>query len=49
LVWDENIQPEYMNQILDYMEGQEPDDCPDSAASLLRMAYFPDADYDDYW
>jgi hypothetical protein len=49
LVFDENIQPEYMNQVLDYMEGQEPDDCPDSASSLLRMAYFPDADYEDYW
>jgi hypothetical protein len=28
--------PEYVNQILDYVETQEPDDAPDSAASLLR-------------
>jgi hypothetical protein len=34
---DENN--EYMEQILDYEEGQEPDDAPDSAASLIREAF----------
>jgi len=28
--------PNYINQILDYQEGEEPDDAPDSLASLLR-------------
>lgn len=35
--WLEETDPNYLNQILDFQEGQEPDDCPDSAASLLRM------------
>jgi hypothetical protein len=25
-----------LNQILDYIEGQEPDDAPDALAALLR-------------
>lgn len=37
--WDLDTDPEYMNQILDYIEGQEPDDCADSAASLLREKF----------
>jgi hypothetical protein len=39
ITWDKDTEPEYMNQILDYMEGNEPDDAPDSAASLIREAY----------
>ena len=35
--WLEDTDNNYLNQILDFQEGQEPDDCPDSAASLLRM------------
>lgn len=35
IVWDVDTDPEYMNQILDYIEGQAPDDAPDSAASLI--------------
>jgi hypothetical protein len=35
-----DIQPEWMNQILDYQEGQEPDDAPDQLASLLRQMGF---------
>lgn len=35
--WLEDTDPNYLNQILDYQEGQEPDDCPDSAASLVRL------------
>ena len=34
--FDEKIQPEYINQILDYQEGQDPDDAPDSLAGLCR-------------
>ena len=32
-----DIDEEYMEQIIDYREGQEPDDAPDSLASLLRF------------
>jgi hypothetical protein len=39
IYWDPDTDPEYMNQIIDYREGSEPDDAPDSAASLLREAY----------
>jgi hypothetical protein len=41
ILWAPETQPEYLVQITDYMEGQEPDDCPDSAASLLREAIYP--------
>ncbi len=34
--WIDDTDPNYLNQILDFQEGTEPDDCPDSAASLLR-------------
>lgn len=34
--WHEDTDPEYLAQIMDYIEGQEPDDCADSAASCLR-------------
>ncbi len=33
--WLPETMPEYLNQILDYAEGEDPDDAPDSAASLL--------------
>ena len=36
ITFDKNIQIEYINQILDYQEGQEPDDAPDSLAGLCR-------------
>jgi hypothetical protein len=39
LIWAEETDDEYMNQVLDWREGQEPDDAPDSAASLLREAW----------
>lgn len=39
LVWDINCDRTYRNQVLDYQEGAEPDDCPDSAASLLARFY----------
>lgn len=38
--WDEDeTDPEYLEQVVDYREGQEPDDAPDSAASLVRQAF----------
>jgi hypothetical protein len=39
IIWDESTDGEYMNQILDWREGQEPDDSPDSASSLIRWCY----------
>lgn len=36
LYWSPDTDPEYLNQILDYREGSEPDDSPDSCSSLLR-------------
>ena len=36
IVWLEETDPEYINEILDYSEFAEHDDSPDSAASLLR-------------
>jgi hypothetical protein len=35
-----DCQADYINQILDYREGEEPDDAPDSLASLLREMGF---------
>lgn len=42
LAWDIDCQESYIEQITDYREGQEPDDAPDSAATLIRE-YFPTA------
>lgn len=36
IIWLEETDPEYINEILDYSETAEHDDSPDSAASLLR-------------
>lgn len=36
IIWLEDTDPEYINEILDYSEHAEHDDSPDSAASLLR-------------
>lgn len=36
LYFIEDTDPEYINQIMDYTEDAEHDDCPDSASSLLR-------------
>lgn len=39
--WDEKgTDTEYLEQVVDYMPDQEPDDAPDSLASLCRMAGF---------
>ena len=39
-LWAPETQDDYMAQVCDYREGQKPDDCPDSAASLLREAFY---------
>lgn len=39
LIWDYETDDEYMNQVIDYSEGQEPDDAPDSASSLFKNAF----------
>lgn len=35
--WDQDTDPEYLNQILDYTEGSEPDDACDSLSSAGRV------------
>lgn len=35
--WLESSDDNYMNQILDFKEGQGPDDAPDSASCLIRL------------
>ncbi|MCJ7834575.1 hypothetical protein MUB23_04095 [Cuneatibacter sp. NSJ-177] len=37
MIWLEETDPEYINEILDYNEFTEHDDSPDSASSLLRV------------
>jgi hypothetical protein len=37
--WAPESDDEYMSQVTDYREGSEPDDAPDSAASLFREAF----------
>nr|DAZ80095.1 MAG TPA: Terminase large subunit [Caudoviricetes sp.] len=37
IYWLEETDRDYMNQVLDYTENAEHDDCPDSAASLIRQ------------
>jgi hypothetical protein len=34
--WAYETDPDYLNQVMDYREGQEPDDAIDSVASLIR-------------
>ena len=36
LLWLEDTDPDYINEILDYTENAEHDDSPDSASSILR-------------
>lgn len=37
IIIDESAEPDWINEILDYAEGEEPDDAPDSAASLIKI------------
>jgi hypothetical protein len=39
LLWAPDTDEEYMAQVMDYKEGTEPDDAPDSAASLFREGF----------
>lgn len=39
IVWDKDTDPEYLAQVCDWAEGVEPDDAPDSAATLLREKF----------
>jgi hypothetical protein len=39
ILWAPETSGDYMSQVQDYMEGQTPDDGPDSAASLCRQKY----------
>lgn len=41
LIFDPNSDEAYLAQIQDYRQGQEPDDAPDSLASMLRRAFYP--------
>lgn len=36
IYWSPDTDPEYLNQILDYREGSEPDDAPDSCGTIFR-------------
>lgn len=36
ILWLENTDPDYINEILDYTENAEHDDSPDSASSIIR-------------
>jgi len=36
IIFAEDCQDEFLNQIMDYQEGEEPDDAPDALAALLR-------------
>lgn len=36
IYWSPDTDPEYLNQIIDYREKSEPDDAPDSCATLFR-------------
>lgn len=44
IIWDPETDPLYMAMILDYREGEEPDDAPDSAASLIRDCIYTEDD-----
>lgn len=41
ILWTYDTSTDYMEQVVDYQEGQEPDDAPDSASSLLRASEKP--------
>lgn len=49
ILWAPETEDDYQNQVLDYREGQKPDDCPDSAASLLREAFYKGANSNALW
>jgi len=40
--WTPLTDPEYLEQVIDYMDGQEPNDAPDSMSSLQRQWLHPE-------
>ena len=40
--WTQPTDPEYLEQVIDYMDGQEPNDAPDSMSSLQRQWMHPE-------
>lgn len=49
VTWDPQTDPEYLAQVTDYAEDAQPDDCPDSAASLLKYVFFPQEGHSAAW
>jgi hypothetical protein len=47
--WDVDTDPEYISQILDYEEGEEPDDCADNFSSLIRIKFDKNNSNMDRW
>lgn len=47
--FDPDTDPEYINQVIDYVEGAEPDDCPDGLASIGRILIGSGAHYASRW
>ena len=37
VIFDHRSDEDYITQIVEYQEGEEPDDAPDSAASMIRI------------
>ena len=42
ILWSTITDPEYLEQVIDYMDGQEPNDAPDSMSSLQRQWLHPE-------
>jgi len=47
IIWSDDTEDEYMEQILDYRAGQEPDDAPDSFASCVKYGFKMSSRFDD--
>lgn len=48
LEWDFDTDPLYMEQIIDYQKGSEPDDAPDDASTLWKHRFFEGVKKDNY-
>jgi hypothetical protein len=48
IVFTDDTDDVYLSQVCDYVEGEEPDDAPDSLASILRAAFFSTAKSREY-
>lgn len=47
--WCEDTDPEYISQIMDYEQGEEPDDCADNFSSLIKYKFVKDSTNMDRW